>query len=298
MPQIFKAKYTNGIEVVQDASGRLVVVTAQTETPAANTMPKDVVPDAKDLNEIPRDKSVGFQQTEPHEIEVYSTEYEFGKVNTDDNIVPRDKSGDGLGGPTVTYEPEKADGYSSGNADEYLQKYTPSQPPTAAGDPKNKATVASSSSLTKEALQQELLEAKRALQKSEIARERERVARKLVQAEVEKGLAKIGSEKEFEDRVASSMEQPTGVLNRALEWIRNMPSASSPNSTGAITQTAKNSQFGFAAGGGVTLQNLGSVANHIVQEAPTVGYDRTTALARQIQSYMKLGQMFPPNESE
>jgi len=301
MPQIYKAKYTNGIEVVQDASGRLVVVNAQTQTPTMNTMPKDVVPEAEDLNEIPRDQSVGFKQTEPHEIQVYTTEYEFGKVNTDDSIVPRDKSGDGLGGPTVTYEPEKGEGYSSGSPDEYLQQYTPSASPTPAGDSKNRATVASNSSLTKEAqLQKELLEAKRALHKSEIARERERIARKLVQAEAEKGLMMFGSEEEKERRVASLMEEPAGILNRDLERLRNwVPSASSPNSTGAITQTAnKNSQYGFAAGGGVTLQTLGSVANHIVQDAPTIGYNRTTALARQIQSNLRLGQMFPPNESE
>ncbi len=303
MPQKFKAKYSNGIEVVQDASGRLVVVTAQTQTPSTNTMPKDVVPASEDLNEIPRDESVGFKQTQPHEIKVYTTEYEFGTVNTDDEIVPRDKSGDGLGGPSVTYEPEKADGYSSGNADEYLQKYTPSPAPTPAGDSKNKAVVAENSSLTKEAqLEKQLLEAKRALQKSEIARERERVARKLVQAEAEKGLVRFGSEEEKERRIASLMEDPVSILHRDLERVRNwLPSASSPNSTGAttLTQTANNSQYGFAAaGGGVTLQSLGSVANHIVQDAPTIGYDRMTTLSRQLQSNLKLGQMFPPNESE
>lgn len=227
--------FSNGIRVaVDEKTGKLVLARttriAQVTTPL-NTMPKDVVEEQDRVDqgetrlEIPRDESVGLKQTEPTEVTVYQYDYELGDNGSDESIVPRDPSGDGVGGEKVTFEPELADGYSSGNPDDYIQTLQDREMPTPAGDAKNRATVAKSELEKKLAeKEKEALDAKREAQTAKLKLERERYARKIVQAEIERGLCSCNSDSEVEERVAiMSEDTPVKYLARELERVQLYP---------------------------------------------------------------------------
>jgi len=106
----------------------------------AQTMPLNHDDDV----DIPRDESVGLKQTEPKEVvKIKNDKYELGKnrgQETDE--VPRDSSGDGIGGKKVEFEAESGDKQTSGNPDNYVQTLVEQIDSTPAGDKKNHATVA------------------------------------------------------------------------------------------------------------------------------------------------------------
>jgi hypothetical protein len=124
--------------------------TAQDVTRTQQTMPLSVEEDV-DAG-VPRDKSVGLNQTEPKSVnEVIKGkggDHGSGSGGHTD-VVPRDGSGDGLGGKKVSWEGEKADGQTSGNADTYVQTLQDREDPKKAGDKGNHATVATVKSMLK-----------------------------------------------------------------------------------------------------------------------------------------------------
>ena len=265
--------------------------------PIQLTMPKDVVEEGEDDLEIPRDEAVGFKQVEPKDVKVYKYPYKLGDDGCDTDIVPRDSSGDGLGGEKVTFEAEKGEDVSSGNPDNYVQTLNDVPEPTPAGSKENHA-VAQSDALRKLAdMDRKLKEAQRDLRKSELNREREKYARKIVQAEIERGLFAHNTDEEFETRVASMIETPAAVLQRELQRVRTYPTVSTVASQdAALTVTAAaNRKNGFTDFGGVALQS-GIAAYTISKEAayvPTLGHNTVQELSDLIQPHTKLGKMFP-----
>ena len=75
--------------------------------------------------------------------EVRDGSYEKGQggkcLHTD--VVPRDKSGDGVGGESTTFSDEKTEGHESSNPDKYVQEWKKSEEPEAAGSEKNHAVA-------------------------------------------------------------------------------------------------------------------------------------------------------------
>ena len=66
-------------------------------------------------------------------IEIRTKEYKKGPGGEDLHTnIPRD-SGDGAGGKKTTYEKETSDKAKSGNPDTYVQDFTKSEKPAAAG---------------------------------------------------------------------------------------------------------------------------------------------------------------------
>ena len=104
------------------------------------TMPLDVEEDVS--AGVPRDKSVGLDQTEPKPIEVKT---EKGKKNDhgkgsggETDVVPRSTGNSGLDGQKATnFNPEKADKLTSGNPDTYYQKLNETIKPTPASNKDN-----------------------------------------------------------------------------------------------------------------------------------------------------------------
>lgn len=60
-----------------------------------------------------------------------------GGENLHTNVVPRDGSGDGVGGKKVKFDKENADKATSGNPDSYVQEFTDSEKGSPAGSEKN-----------------------------------------------------------------------------------------------------------------------------------------------------------------
>lgn len=104
------------------------------------TMPLDVEDDV--VSGVPRDESVGLNQTEPKPIEVKT---EKGKKNEhgkgsggETDVVPRSTGNSGLDGQKATnFNPEKADKLTSGNPDTYYQKLNETIKPTPASSKDN-----------------------------------------------------------------------------------------------------------------------------------------------------------------
>ena len=272
-------------------------LTKKAQAPNQN-MPKDLVEEGEDDLEVPRNESVGFTQTKERTVKTYKYPYQFGDGGCDTSIVPRD-SGDGLGGEKVTFESEKAEGQTSGNPDNYVQTLGDVTSPTPAGNKKNHA-IANNDAIKKLAeKEEELLEAKRALQKTEIARERERVARKIVQAELDKGLISCASEEEVDERINSFLDMPTSALLRDLQRVKTLPnvntvSASTDGTTKLVT-TASNKRHGFIDYAGVALQSGVAAFNRSASYAPTLGHNTIRELADAVQDETYYGKLFPRN---
>ena len=127
---------------VKIASGPNVLASVKMAQENKQTMPLDVEDDV-DAG-VPRDESVGVKQTNPKEVaEVFEKGYERGKNKNTTNVVPRDNSGDGVGGKKVTFEEEKVNKQTSGNPDDYVQTLVQQTKPTPAGNKDNKATASS-----------------------------------------------------------------------------------------------------------------------------------------------------------
>lgn len=277
------------------AKNKKSIRTAQRYT-SMETMPKDMTDGAEDLFDIPRDKSVGFDQTAV-DVTVYDYEYALGDNGCDTSIVPRDGSGDGIGGRKVTFEDEKADGYSSGSPDTYIQKVQPRIKPEPRGSKKNHA-VAAADYVKKIATLKQALQAKEAeIRKLKTDIKREVLARKIAYVEKEFGIMEFPNEESFETRVAAiKKDTPAPALLRELERVKA--------SAHRLTQVAKNAnktvtatrrQTGFEANGGVSLQTAAGAANHyiqsdVVRERPDMN---ASDLTRKIQENLYLGKLFP-----
>jgi len=294
--------FSNGIQV--NEKGEIITKVAQVSQ--KEVMPKDTIEEQNRVEEgetrldIPRDESVGLKQTEPKEVTVYKYKYELGDNGCDTDMVPRDSSGDGLGGAKVTFEPELADGYDSGNSDNYVQTLQDREKPTPAGDSKNHAVVAMKELELKLAeKEREVLEAKREAQAAKIRLEREKYASKIVQAEIERGLYTFASEQDVDARIATIAEDmPVKYLARELERVKQYPTlnqqASVDSEVQPIAVKANRVQNGFEAFGG--LQS-GSWSVPRVYDADTpVNVTPTTirseAMVDKLKDTFKLGQQY------
>lgn len=107
-----------------------------------------------DLN-IPRNEKKGkpqeFKGREDinNPTKIRDEKYDMGKGAKDlhTNEVPRDKSGDGIGGKSVDFEDENGKDVSSGNPDTYVQEFTESEKPESAGSEKNHAVARNNSEI-------------------------------------------------------------------------------------------------------------------------------------------------------
>ena len=269
-------------------------------SPIQQTMPKDIVEEVEIDLEVPRKESVGFDQVplppKTKEVKVYQYPYKLGDNGCDTDIVPRDGGGDGLGGEKVSFEPEKGEGQTSGNPDTYVQTLNDVPAPTPAGSKDNHA-IANTDAMTKIAeLESKLKEADRKIQKSEIARERERVARKIAQAEIERGLYSCASDEDFEKRVSEYLDTPTSSLLRELQRVRTYPSVTATSVANLTTTASVNKKTGFIDYGGLALQSGIATMNRQASYTPVLGNDSVQELTNVIQSHMKMGKDYPKEQ--
>lgn len=276
--------------------------------PMQQTMPKESFEESKPRVRIPRNKAVGFDQVplppNTKNIKVYNYPYELGEAGSDTDIVPRDSSGDGLGGKKVTFERERAVGQTSNNPDNYVQTLNDVPEPTPAGSKDNHAVAESQTMKKLASMRQKLIETQRSLHKAEIGRDRERIARKIVQAEIDRGLFACQTDEHLEKRVATMLDTPTSVLNREFQRVKTYPVVPSVTSTeanntrnSAITaKAALNRQSGFVDYGGVTLQSGIAAFNRRADDIPTIGQNTHQELVDSIQDLTYLGRQFPKNK--
>jgi len=112
--------------------------------------------------EVPRDKSKAKPETQSivtdrpdvgNPKEVRDGDYDKGPEGKDihTDVVPRDSSGDGVGGKSVDFDKEKADERTSGNPDSYVQTLQDRKDPTPAGNEENHAIAEKEEAMKKEA---------------------------------------------------------------------------------------------------------------------------------------------------
>jgi hypothetical protein len=107
------------------------------------TEPVDGPQKVKDTK-VPRDKSKAKPEVDVKRpdvdkpTEIRTKEYKKGPGGDDLHTnIPRDGSGDGVGGKNTTFEAEEADKATSNNPDTYVQEFTPSEKPTPVGNENN-----------------------------------------------------------------------------------------------------------------------------------------------------------------
>lgn len=296
--------FSNGLTVSYDEKTGEVRI-AQFSPQNKQTMPLDVVeeqdtvePGETDLK-VPRDESVGLKQTHPKEVKVYKYKFELGDNGSDTEIVPRSSNDDGVGGKKVTFEPEVADGYSSGDSDNYVQTLQKRPKPTPSGDPRNHAVVANEELMIRIAkLEKELKEAKRALTEERLLRGREKFARQIVNIEIEKGFFKPASEDEVETKVASYLKHPVDILENDLARVQSLPSVSA-SSKNNITTESSTIKKGFDAYGGLQTGAASLIPTNIPSYRNTkelyMASTRTgniDNLAKELQKHTRLGDQF------
>lgn len=102
--------------------------------------------DSEDSLDVPRDESKAKPETDfprpkgvDKPVEVRQKEYGFGNTGKDlhTEVVPRDGSGDGVGGESVNFADDKAVDMSSGSPDTYVQDFQDNVDPTPVGNEDN-----------------------------------------------------------------------------------------------------------------------------------------------------------------
>jgi hypothetical protein len=104
--------------------------------------------DSEDTLDVPRNEAKGKPQDFKarddvnNPTEVRGSDYAFGQEGKDlhTDEVPRDSSGDGIGGESVTFEKDTGVDATSGNPDTYVQEWQDNVKPTPAGKEDNHAT--------------------------------------------------------------------------------------------------------------------------------------------------------------
>lgn len=190
---------------------------------------------------VPRDKSVGLEQTEADYLE-YEQKYERGKGNTDDKVIPRSKGDSGISGwEKTTFDDEGANKATSGDPDNYVQSFQENVEPSKAGTPENHAAedgtelkVTAEDDFQKLSERVEQLE--KDLQKEKTLRSREFIASKIVGIEKVAGLISI-SEDEADERIRNMASQtPVDSLKRELERTKSL--VAKLQSDGQLVQTS------------------------------------------------------------
>lgn len=187
---------------------------------------------------IPRDKSVGLDQTEADYLE-YEQKYEKGKDNTDSKVVPRSKGDSGITGwDKTTFEDEESNNMTSGNPDTYVQSVQENVEPSKAGSKENHAAnsendleVTGENDLPIiEQMAAKIERLEKELHKERTLRSREAIASKIVNLEVTSGLSVL-SESEADNRIKQmASKTPAESLQRELERTKSI--VDKLNSTG------------------------------------------------------------------
>jgi len=126
-------------------TSKLLKIKVLAQSQAKQTEPVNSVEKSDPDLEIPRDESKGKpQEFKAREdvnspAEVRKDNYKVGpdSKNLHTNKVPRDKSGDGLDGESVSFEKENALEATSGKPDTYVQEYSENEKPESAGSKEN-----------------------------------------------------------------------------------------------------------------------------------------------------------------
>lgn len=210
------ATFKNGTILIkrEDGSYDKIVPNAQAK-PQDQTQPQSVEDDV-DAG-VPRDKSVGLDQTDAEYQEYSIKNNQPGTGGTDEKVVPRSKGDSGISGcEKTTFEKEKGEDITSGNPDSYFQDFTPSEKPTPAGNKENHTAKKVSKELEK------IAELEKELEKEKIYRTRERIARKTVDLEIRAGLLDI-DEDEIDAEVESRVEADTAEsLEREYKRVQSL----------------------------------------------------------------------------
>lgn len=231
--------------VIKDASGNFRII-PKAESVVEQTQPQSIEKDVK--SKVPRDKKVGLDQTDTDYTE-YTPDSKRGSGGSDSKVVPRSKGDSGVDGqPKTSFEKEVADDSTSGNPDDYVQTYQENVKPTPAGKAGNH--VASDD---KDVVIAQLREE---LKREQTLRKREKVARKIVNFQVQAGLLDSNDEDMIEKAIEERLSTPTEVLKRELELNKNLISKLS-------SQTKTASVEGVKVG---TFNNLYKVASYSVQD--------------------------------
>lgn len=134
----------SGVAYAKYADSKVLKLTLAQSAPAKQTEPTFSSEKSDPSLDIPRNKAKAKPESDgredvnsPEEVRKKSYEKGNGGKNLHTNVIPRDGSGDGLGGKKTTFEKEKADAATSGKPDTYVQKFTPEEKPTAAGNKDN-----------------------------------------------------------------------------------------------------------------------------------------------------------------
>ena len=206
--------FSNGT-IVSKKDGKWKKIVVQSQS-TEQTMPASVEEDV-DAG-VPRDKSVGLDQTDAEVIE-YSHDYSHGDAGSDTDVVPRASGGSGMEGwDKPDFVDEVADDATSGKPDSYFQKFTPGETPSKAGTKENHVA-----NLEKEItmLKKSLNEKSKELLKEKVLRKREVIARKIVDLEVSAGFTNA-DEEEIEKLVESKLENTVEILENDLNRLKSL----------------------------------------------------------------------------
>lgn len=207
--------FSNGT-IISKKDGKWKKIVVQSQN-AEQTMPTSVEEDVS--AGVPRDKSVGLDQTDAEVIE-YSHDYSHGDAGSDTDVVPRASGGSGMEGwDKPEFADEVADDATSGKPDSYFQKFTPNDEPSKAGSKENHvANLEKEVAMLKKALDEKSKE----LLKEKVLRKREVIARKIVDLEVTAGLTNITDEEEIEKLVESKLENTVEILENDLNRLKSL----------------------------------------------------------------------------
>jgi len=141
---IESVKYENGYVHGKYANGKVIRKQLFAQQVTNQSEPVDGPQKVKETN-VPRKKEKANPEINvdnknvKNPTEIRTKEYKKGPGGEDLHTnIPRD-SGDGVGGKKTTYEKETSDKAKSGNPDTYVQNFTKSEKPAAAGSEMNHA---------------------------------------------------------------------------------------------------------------------------------------------------------------
>lgn len=245
-------QFSNGTRVIKHSDGTREVLVSTAQSTQKQTQPLDIeeeVGNAAGVGDaVPRDKSVGLDQTDA-DYQEYEAVEAHGDGGSDESIVPRSKGNSGMEGQDKTdFEDELADDATSGNPDSYVQDFTPSEKASPAGSKENHCAeevhdfeVLASDDV--DFLKSKIAQLETDLEKERTLRKREAIARQIVSIEQSAGLIDLGTESEFESEVESRLNNPVEILQRDLDRVKSFASMIS---AGKITKSASVKSAGIA----------------------------------------------------
>lgn len=235
---VIEAEFSVG-KYIKDEDGNIrFIPTAQV---ADQTQPLDIEDEVD--SGIPRDKSVGLDQTDTDYTE-YDQDYERGKDNTDSDVVPRSKGDSGISGQKkTTYEKEKANDATSGNPDTYVQTYRENVKPTPAGKEDNHVAATENDLQVAASMEERIAKLEKELNNERILRKREAVARQIVNILATADLLNDVSDSGIELEVQERLKVPVEALKRELDitkvYVARMSENTNVKTSALLNRTAE-----------------------------------------------------------